>query len=223
MDLEWMQQKRREAYQSLLMEYASGCLDEAHALLMAAHASLSQAARRDIARYETLGGLMLERQCAPVSMREDALSRVMARLDIAPPPQQKRATTQPETSDPGLPRCLSKYTCKERWVVVGPGRHMIAVRTRCTRSEAKIIRLAPGNILIPAPEERTSAILVLEGACTDGFEHFTRGDLLVMEADTVHPLQADARTGVVFMRVCERRIMPGELLARRILSLLLKR
>lgn len=223
MDLELLQQKRREAYQSLLVEYASGCLDEAHALLMAAHASLSEAARRDIATCEMLGGLMLEKQCSPVSMRDDALSRVMARLEVGEPPQQKRETTQSETSDPALPRCLSKYTCTERWVVAGPGRHMIAVRTHCTRSEAKIMRLAAGNILIPAPEESTSAILILEGACTDGFERFTRGDVLVMEAETIRPLQADAQEGVTFMLVRERRVMPGELLARRILSLLLKR
>lgn len=222
MDLEWMQQKRREAYEAMLVEYASGCLDEAHALLMSAHASLCEAARRDIAHYETLGGLMLERQCAPVSMREDALFRVMARLDAGEPPQKRKAP-QPESRDPALPRCLTRYTCEERWVVAGPGRHMIAVRTHCTRSEAKIMRLAAGNILIPAPEESTSAILILEGACTDGFERFTRGDVLVMEAETVRPLQADAEGGVTFMLVRERRITPREAFARRILSLLLKR
>ncbi len=220
MDLEMLQRAREEAYHALLMEYASGCLDEAHALLIAAHAALSPTARLEIARYESIGGLMLEKQCAPVRMTSDALNKVLAKLDADA--GQIRTASKPKQASSATPRCLQQYLCKQTWVACAPGRFTISIRTNCTRSEARLFRMEPGAILIPPEAMRAGAILILEGRGSDGINAYSRGDMIVIEPGTVHPFQADANSGAEIMLVQTRPAL-SEHLARRVLSLFLKR
>lgn len=203
MDLETLRQRRDEAYQAMLMEYASGCLDEAHALLIAAHISLSPNAQHIVARYETIGGVMLEKSCAPAAMTEDALQKVMAKLDAPAPPKPKPAQAETPTQS-AAPRCLHTYICRERWVLCAPGRQTLALRTHCNRSEARLFRLEPGAILIPPATAEMGVILILEGAGSDGLKDYSRGDMIVIEPETVHPFQADAQTGAEIMLVQTR-------------------
>lgn len=200
MDLETLRQRRDEAYQAMLMEYASGCLDEAHALLIAAHISLSPSAQHVVARYETIGGVMLEKSCAPAAMTEDALQKVMAKLGTQVLPERQAAPPQPSAA----PRCLHTYICRERWMLCAPGRQTLELRTHCNRSEAKLFRLEPGAILIPPATEQAGVILILEGAGSDGLNDYTRGDMIVIEPETVHPFQADAQAGAEIMLVQTR-------------------
>ena len=72
-----------ETYHSLLIDYASGSLDEAHSLLVAAHIALSPNARRIVQEYESIAGGLLHECCAPVSMCEEALQSVQTKYLLA--------------------------------------------------------------------------------------------------------------------------------------------
>ena len=196
-----------ESYQTLLVEYASGTLDEAHALVVATHISLSRNGREQVTRYEHLGGALLSGCCKPEPMKQDAFAHLMERVEE----EEKCARAHHEKAQKdcadknAMPGCLESYVqkCgKHVWKAKGEGIEILAMPTRCNHSCARLMRLAPKTNLELRARFFRQTVLVLEGTLTDGKRLFGRGDLAVLDSGAHVIFAADPDDGSLCLLVC---------------------
>ncbi len=207
---------RDETYHALLMEYASGCLDEAHALVIAAHMALSPQARKIVADYEKIGGAMLHDCCAPVAMKADALKCVMARLDTCGPAPSKGPCAGKKKLDMTnyheVPGCLESYIETASWKEARGGYQTMHIRTACSGSRAEMIKAQPDFSIENRMMSHVIA-LVLQGAFEDEQRTYRRGDLLISDAEPSHRYHVNSGEGVTYF-VVRRSSSPFQRLIR---------
>jgi putative transcriptional regulator len=190
-----------ETYHSLLMEYASGCLDEARALVVAAHMALSPSARKIVSEYESIGGAMLHDCCPPVAMKPDALKCVMAKLETAVAP------TSPCKGKPKLdmsnfhevPGCLEHYMQHTVWQRRADGYETLHIRTTCAGSTAEMVRVKPGISMEPKTRDQVEFTLLLQGSARDEGRTYSRGDLIIVGEEGTPYLLTDASGAIFFV------------------------
>ena len=192
---------KEETYHALLMEYASGCLDEAQALIVATHLSLSPPARKIVADYESVGGAMLKNCCGSVAMKPDALKCVMDKIEKLEALERKQSCTeklQKKCGDKDLPTCLAGHMEKNTWKEEQTGLHSIHIKTTCCGYTARLVKMAPDfSMDVQVHPDKHTLAVVLEGTVSGGERVFARGDLAILEKGNIYPLRADAQTGVI--------------------------
>jgi putative transcriptional regulator len=187
----------------LLMEYASGTLDQAFSLVMASFVTMSPAARRHVERCEALGGMLMQHLCDPVSMNEQSLEAVLRRLDgcgaeTNPCPDAAPAQALPEAER--LPAPLRRHmqeqkTCRRKWKTVLPGLAVIDLPTPGCRHRALLAKAAPGTRVPPHRHLGMEISLVLQGGFSDEHGSYRAGDLVLYEAGICHSPVAHPEEG----------------------------
>jgi len=188
-----------EGYELLLLGYAAGILDQAQDLIVSSHLALSPAGRQFVGRCESIGGALLEHECAPVSMSHHSLQACLEKLD-QPEPQPSAASEEtlfPEDID--LPCMLKKILCAQRkrphWHRSFYGMKSFSLELECKNSAAKFMKIDPA-VSTPTHGHRGIEItLVLDGAFTDGVAEYQRGDLIVADEDLEHKQTTHADQG----------------------------
>ncbi len=147
-----------------LAAYAAGTLDEARRLVVAMHLSRCTACAGEVARFEAVGGALLDRAPA-VPLKAGALERVL-RL-VSDPAAPERASE----ADP-----LSGYALGP-WRWVGPGVRQRKVSVpEADGMKVFMLKAAPGTRL---PHHRHAGYewtCVLEGAFEHQFGRYGAGD-----------------------------------------------
>lgn len=179
-----------ESYHALLMEYASGCLDEAQALIVATHLSLSPPARKIVADYESMGGAMLKDCCGSVAMKPDALASVMGKIEKLGAPESCTEKLRKKCGDKDLPTCLESHMESKTWKSGPHGHEFIHVKTTCCGYTAQLMKVGPDKTI-----SESAVTVVLEGSFVTETKRYQRGDLVVIEKSTM--LRADAKQGAV--------------------------
>ncbi len=184
------------------MEYASGCLDEAQALIIATHLSLSPPARKIVADYESMGGALLKNCCAPVAMKSDALKCVMDKIEKLEPSHKSGVgcteKLKKKCGDKDMPTCLAGHMEKESWKEEKTGLHSIHVKTTCCGYTARLVKMAPDfSMDVQVHPNKHTLAVILEGTVSGGNTVFKRGDLAILEKGNIYPLRAGAQNGVV--------------------------
>jgi len=187
----------------LLLEYASGALDEALSLLVAAYVTLSPQARQTLAHCEALGGALIESGCAPVAMNRDSLAAVMARIETgtATPPQSTAAAIRTDYikgKHLPLPLCRHLSTCgeKARWRRL-PGMKMMNIPTRSADYQLMLLQIAPGGKTSHHSHHGQEITLVLDGAFTDARATYRTGELALCGSETAHAPVACPEQGCI--------------------------
>ncbi len=186
---------KEDLYHALLMEYASGCLDEGQSLIIAAHMALSPAARKTVAQYESVGGAILDDCCGKVAMTKDALARVLDKIDCGDSPSPCVQKSKSTMAYMNAPNCLQTYVESATWTDGKGGYQTISVRTSCHRSKARIYKIDPDTVFRVNTRSPHQLTLVLEGSFHDGRAVYRRGDLIVTNGDAV--LHSDAEQGCI--------------------------
>lgn len=192
-----------ETYHALLMDYASGSLDEAHALVVAAHMALSPSARRIVAQYESIGGAMLHDCCPPVAMKADALKCVMAKLEtaVAPPSPCKGKPKLDMSNYHEVPGCLEHYMTQTVWQSRADGFETLHIRTTCAGSTAEMVRVKPGTPIAPKSRKQVELTLLIKGSARGDDRHYQRGDLIIVGEEGTPSLLTNDADGAVFFVV----------------------
>lgn len=176
----------------MLLDHASGALPASMSLAIAAHASLCPDTRAEIARFEQLGGALLD-NLDPATLRESALARTLAQLD-APVPG-RRAIEVTEATKALLPPPLWPWVKGDvqriRWRRVGPGIESAAVMTGRGGESAFFLRVAAGRAVPMHTHAGLELTLVLAGSYRDGDHLFARGSIQVTDQTIVHAPIAD--------------------------------
>jgi len=184
------------AYETVLMDYAAGTLDEAQSLVVATHLTLSPVARRKVGSCEAIGGALLEEGCGKVALKQTALDELLARIESKT--DIRRAGACPPSR--GIfPSSVCAYLAGEPgWKTIYPGLKTADISTACNHSRASLMKLDPGA---KAPEHTHRGLeltLVLEGVLEDGAGgRYVRGDLIVADESVIHRPAAGGSEGCI--------------------------
>jgi putative transcriptional regulator len=181
--------------EELLLDYAAGSADEPTALMLATHLALCPECRDAVARFESVGGAMLE-SIEPATVPPDALDSLLARLDE---PVPTPVTCSPAVGGPAtrIPEPLRGYIGNDleaiHWkrVMRGVEQAEISVGDPCGPIKARLMRIRPGIRIPRHTHAGTEMTLVLAGGFSDGGGHYLRGDLSFSDGEVDHSPVAD--------------------------------
>lgn len=183
----------------LLLDYASGSLNEVWSLGVATHLALCPTCRQTLARLEAVGGMLVEK--LPTSDVSNSLfEKVMGRINEAngkASENQEHISIDTSEAVPlhsntnvTLPNPLRNYVGgdfeKLEWQKLGFGAHQLRIPLDETKAVARLLRIPAGR---PVPEHSHNGMeltLVLRGAFSDSTGIYKRGDLQEVDEDLEH-------------------------------------
>jgi putative transcriptional regulator len=184
---------RHHLNNQLLMTYAAGNLPEAFGLVVATHISLCDDCRARLEAFEALGGAVIEADEGE-SVSDEALARVMARLDVP-------VVVAPVVSPLGkrrkavLPAPVTAYVGGDldrvKWKSLGAGVRQAILPTSKTAT-ARLLYIPAGQAVPDHGHRGTELTLVLRGAFRDATDRFGPGDLEIADEDLEHTPVAEA-------------------------------
>lgn len=183
---------RHHLNDALLISYAAGTLSEAFGLIVATHVSLCDECRARLEAFEALGGSVIEADEGE-SLGDDALARVMARLDV---PVVVAPVVSPLGRRRGvLPSPVAAYVGGDldrvKWKTIGAGVRQ-AILPTSKSATARLLYIPAGQAVPDHGHRGTELTLVLRGAFRDATDRFGPGDLEIADEDLEHTPVAEA-------------------------------
>jgi putative transcriptional regulator len=162
-----------------LAAFASGSLDEARSVVVAAHVALCARCRATMAALEQFGGAMIE-QARPARLRPELLDAALSRIDTAALP----ALAPRMTLD--YPEVLTPYDVGPwRWI----GRGLYWRKADVPSSDDTrvfMLKAAPGSSMPHHGHSGTEWTCVLEGAFRHDLGRYGPGDFDEADASVEH-------------------------------------
>ncbi len=199
--------------QFLLNDYAAGSLAGAVALPIAVHLEYCPRCRGESRQLEALGAQLFD-ELDPVPVAEDALERVMRRLEGKTP---LVASTSGRKVLDGLPRVLR--TLVPEGLDALAWKRMGSLRTSRLRfgdavREVALHQITAGGKVLEHGHSGTEITVVLSGRFSDQDGLYERGDFLVRGPDDVHRPVAAEDSDCLCLAVLDGPIRFGGLLGR---------
>ncbi len=167
--------------EALLVSYVGGTLPRPFAMVIAAHVSICEECRANLAAHETVGGALMD-AFEPISVSDDLRNNVLAQLDDAFTPEPVRPRGDDTYPAPVLEALGSK---PPRWRSLGPGAKQCILESGKSGS-VRLLYIAPGYAVPDHTHGGLELTLVLQGAFKDETGRFGRGDLEVANDDLEH-------------------------------------
>lgn len=175
--------------EAILASYVSGTLAQPFALVVAAHVSICEDCRANLAAHEAVGGALLD-DFDPISVTGDLRNRVMAGLDDDVVPEPVRPRGDDTFPTPVLEALGSK---PPKWRSLGPGAKQCILNAG-KEGSVRLLHIAPGFAVPDHTHGGLELTLVLQGAFKDETGRFARGDLEVADDDLEHtPVAEDGK------------------------------
>lgn len=207
-----------------LMRFASGDLDEAFAVAIAAHIELCGACRTALRAAETCGGHLFE-LTDTVEVSNTAFSQLRDRIEgddtlfsqesHGPQNSKRRASTN-ETSIPKpLHRFVGESLDKVAWTTVAPGvlKRDITLSSETT-NKLYMLNIAAGREMPEHGHGGSELTLVLSGAYQDKHGRFARGDIADLDEHDEHQPKVDGDRPCICLVAAEGHTKPKGLFAR---------
>ena len=179
--------------QDLILDYAAGTLREPTALVVATHLTLCGECQAELARLEAVGGAMLETLEAE-TLPEDALDRVLARVDAAGDKVETAAPQAAVAGDPRVPAPLRDYLPGNldslKWKNRGAFGE-VSLLPEFPGYKTRLMRIKGGTTLPRHTHEGTELTLVLSGGFSDSAGHYLPGDVALADTSIDHQPVAD--------------------------------
>ena len=171
----------------LLLDYATGTLDEAWSLAVACHLTLCPHCRHALGTIESAAGRMVE-EIAPQPVSASGCAAVAGRLG----PQERMPVRRTQPADPdGLPLPLRRHLNgglrSIRWRWSGAGLQSFALPVGKKKGGmVSLLKVAPGAGLPLHTHTGDEITLVLSGGYTAGDIAFRRGDVEIADGAVEH-------------------------------------
>jgi len=198
--------------EALLVDYASGAMGAAQALVLAAHVHACPRCRAEVEALEGVGGALLE-GLPDEALSEDALEQVLARLEQpAPPPAPVVTTTQPADWIRVSPE-VAEAAKRKRWLA--PGVWVAPIDTGTEGGPLSYLLGVGARLRMPVHTHRGCELtLVLKGAFRDGREVYAAGDLAEADDDIQHSPAIMGQGECVCLVACDNRLVVKEWLGK---------
>lgn len=171
----------------ILAAYAAGSLGQAYSLVVAAHVSMCDACRAELAAHEAAGGAVLD-MTAQQTLSIDLLDRVLDHLDD--PVEPEPAPMRRNGIYPG-PVMEALKGEAPRWKSLGSGVKQCVIGGD-SGGMSRLLFIPPGQAVPDHGHNGLELTLVLQGGFSDETGHFDVGDVEVADADLDHVPTADA-------------------------------
>jgi putative transcriptional regulator len=199
--------QRHHPSPDILAAYASGTLEPGFGVVVGAHVEQCAACRARMRAFEAASGAALA-EAAPAVVADDALARVLARLD-APAPPAPKADARP---------LIERLPLKpKKWVA--PGVWVAAVDTpHAPDDRVYVLSVAAGGLTARHEHEGREFCTVLKGAYRDEFGLFAAGDFAAAEGELNHQPRVEGEEACVCLFATEGRLKPQGFLARMVFA-----
>lgn len=190
----------------ILAAYASGTLEPGFGLVVGAHVEGCAACRAQIRTFEAVSGAALQ-EVTPAAVADNALARVMARLDAQA--AAPKADTRP---------LLERFPLKpKKWVA--PGVWVAAVDTpHAADDRVYLLSVAAGGLTARHEHEGREFCTVLKGAYRDELGLFCAGDFAAAEGELNHQPRVEGDEECICLFATEGRLKPQGFLARMVFA-----
>lgn len=187
--------------EEILLDYSTGALDYETSVLVASHMTFCTHCRKEVRRFEEIGGAVLAANpSADVTAFDPATHVSVSPDDVTPP-----ADTW--DLDVALPRPLLRAfgasAAKPHWTRVFPGVREICLPHGDMSERARLLSLSPGCSTPQHTHEGLELTLVLTGAFQDGIGHYRAGDVACSGTDVTHRPVADSDGDCICFVVAE--------------------
>ena len=172
---------------STLMAHAAGTLDEAFAVVAAAHMSACPVCREALREAEAVGGTLLE-QMPKQNVSDACRTRTLAALEgIVPEPRRSASAPAPAIPAP-LARLIGTSDFSGIvWKSKAPGVSMFDIKLPAgARGQLKLLRIGAGRAMPEHGHGGEEITLVLKGAYRDHIGRFAAGDVADLDEDVEH-------------------------------------
>ncbi len=196
--------RHRPDLEELLVDYASGGLSPAPALLVAAHLSLNAESREAARRLETLGGMLLE-TADPVALGPGARPTAEAlaeRMPSVPAGGSPAADLAPARAVDTLRRALAGEGDALPWKRIVPGVYDLKLDVEDDYATS-LLRIRRNSRIAEHTHSGVEMTLVISGAFDDGFGEYGRGGLCIMDPDGTHQPTARGEADCICLAVTE--------------------
>lgn len=175
-----------------LLRYASGDLDEAFLVVVAAHFSMCNVCRHAVRTAEEVGGRLLEAG-EEAEMSIGSFDRLMRKLDEGSDgisvvkPKQAGSSNQTIRVPAPLQRFIGPSLEDVSWKRVAPGirRHTIDLPSN-TSSSLYMLNIAPGKAVPEHGHGGAEMTLILSGVYNDELGRFGPGDIADLDEHLEH-------------------------------------
>lgn len=170
----------------IIAAYAAGSLGQAYSLVVAAHVSMCDTCRAELAAHEAAGGVVLD------GIGEEAVShglfdKLLDQLD-APAPEEPAPTGRNGVYPGPLMDALKGQLPK--WKSVGGGVKQCVIGGD-RDGVSRLLFIPPGQAVPDHGHNGLELTLVLQGGFSDESGHFDVGDVEVADASVDHVPTAD--------------------------------
>jgi len=175
----------RQFGEEILLDYATGSLDEATRLMVAAQMALHPDVRDTVSVMGDVAGLMLDK-AEPMALGEGAFDRVMAAIEALPEATGDAAGADDDIAK--LPEVIRERMVRHggKWSFVTPGVRAMDLGFDAGEGEVRLYRIEPGYGVPTHSHKGGEMTLVLTGAFGDGRDRYAPGDICVASQDVTH-------------------------------------
>ena len=168
----------------LLLDYASGALDEGWSLAVATHLALCPDSRQRVSEMEAIGASFME-NLSPTPLLKSSCDSVFSRLSTEDVAEDVSVPSGVDNFSSVFPQPLRGYiggdVDKVPWQRIGLGSYQAVIQTGDINTVARLLKIPAGKPVPAHSHGGTELTLVLGGAFTDKTGHYGRGDF--QEAD----------------------------------------
>jgi len=200
-----------------LLAYAAETLAPGTRLVATIHVGSCTRCRARIAEFEALGGTVLD-QLDPAPIADDALQRVMARIDepAAAPARASRHAAAPPRAAIGIELPAALDGCgigPWRWVAPGVRWSKVSVPGD-TSTNVMLLKVAAGKRLPEHSHTGREFTQVLSGSYSDDRGRYAPGDFEEADSEVEHQPVVDTDGECVCLAAIEGRMLLRSLIGR---------
>lgn len=205
--------------EALLIDYASGAMGPAQALVLAAHVHACAHCRSQVEAAEAMGGALLE-SLPDAGLSPGALDRALERIEQpAPEPAPLVRAPVPQPADwIRVPAEVLEAARHKRWVAPGVWVAPIYAdergRPRKGQTLAYLLRVGAGMRMPEHTHNGCELTLILKGAFADGDQVFRPGDVAETDDDVQHSPHIAGDGECVCLVACDNPLVVKDWLGR---------
>jgi putative transcriptional regulator len=203
------------ASDSLLLDYATGRLSPAPALVVATHLAMAEESAGRLSELEAVGGALLD-EVGMADVTPDLFERMLARLEEAAPAPQQPMPQDHSGLDMGvdLPRPLAERRIG-RWRAIAPGVRFATVDvSEDPAYKVVLLRVGPNRGLPQHGHDGDELTLILKGHFSDESGTYGPGDIQEEDNDSSHQPMVGPEGECICITAIEGHLVPESWIAR---------
>lgn len=204
---------RHHPSDALLVDYASGAMGPAQAMVIAAHVHACSKCRDQVDAAEAVGGALLE-SLPDAGLSTGALDRALARLEQPAPETPPAREPAPQPADwIRVPPEVLEAAQHKRWIA--PGVWISPIDTGTQGGPLSYLLRVGARMRMPVHTHQGCELtLVLKGAFRDDREVYAAGDLAEADDAIEHSPAIIGRDECVCLVACDNRLVVREWLGK---------